>query len=167
MVERDKVLVAVDDSSATWKAIDYIVALVRNKPDLDIHLVHAAAYPPELQEFRGAENVREEETLETQLNQKQERWEREIRSAAAPLFKKARAALEWAGATPEQIHSQTLPLKHSEDLVDEILQSARESGCHTIVVGRNSFPWLKEIFADHLGQEISRKAQDISVRVIE
>jgi nucleotide-binding universal stress UspA family protein len=167
MVEHGKILVALDDSAASWKAVDYVVALVRDEPRLVIHLFHAASYPPELQEFRGAEDAREEEELEKQLKHKQKGWEQDIESAAAPLFKKARAALEWAGAAPEQIQSQTLALKHPEDLVDEILKSAYEFGCGTIVVGRNSFPWLKEIFVDHVGQEISRKAQDISVRIIE
>ena len=167
MAKHGKVLVAIDDSVASWKALDEVAKLVRTQPELDINLFYAASYPPELQEFRGAEGAKEEEKLDTQLKRKQEHWEREAESGAAPLFKKARAILEDAGAAPEQVHAQASALMHREDLIDEIVKAAHESDCATIVVGRNSFPWLKELFVDHLGDEISRKASGISVRVID
>jgi K+-sensing histidine kinase KdpD len=58
-------------------------------------------------------------------------------------------------------------LAHREDLPDEILKAAQQAGCDTIVVGRNSFPWVKEIFADHLGDELEKNSQGISVAVID
>lgn len=167
MGKHDKVLVAIDDSAASWKALDEVADLVRTQPELGINLFHAASYPPALQEFRGAEGAKEEEKLDHQLKRKQEHWEREVERAAAPLFRKARAILERAGAAPEQVHSQASALNHREDLIDEIVKAANESSCGTIVVGRNSFPWLKELVVGHLGDEISRKASGISVRVID
>jgi len=35
------------------------------------------------------------------------------------------------------------------------------------VIGRNSFHWLKELFVDHLSEEISRRAPKLYVKVIE
>jgi nucleotide-binding universal stress UspA family protein len=167
MIKHGKVLVAIDDSAASWKALDEVANLVRTQPELAIQLFHAACYPPDLQEFRGAEGTKEEEKLDNQLKRKQEHWERRVKSDAAPLFKKARAILEGAGAAPERLHAQASALMHREDLIDEIVKAAHESGCNTIVVGRNSFPWLKELLVGHLGDEISRQASGISVRVID
>jgi hypothetical protein len=161
------VLVAVDDSAATWKAVDYVADLARTKHDLWFHLLHAAAYPPSLQESRGAENPREEEHVEKDLERKQQRWAEQVHSAAARLFDKTRVVLTRAGAAPERIQSHIATLAHRDDLVDEILKAAHEFRCSTVVVGRNCFPWFKELFADHLADEISRQASDISVKVIE
>jgi K+-sensing histidine kinase KdpD len=53
-----------------------------------------------------------------------------------------------------------------EDLTDEILRAAREYDCDTIVVGRKSFPWPKELLVDHLGEKINEKSARIAVRII-
>jgi K+-sensing histidine kinase KdpD len=55
---------------------------------------------------------------------------------------------------------------HREDLVDEIIKTARECGCNRIVTGRNAFPWMKELFVGYLGDEISRRANGITVNVV-
>ena len=166
-LENRNILIAVDDSTATWKALDYVADLARIKQDLCIHLLHATVYPPVLQESRGAENPQEEERVEKDLERKQERWEQGIQSAAAPIFDKARAVLKRAGVAPQRIQSHTAALAHREDLIDEILKSARQLGCLTIVVGRNCFPWFKEAFVGHLGDEISQRAAGIAVKIIE
>ena len=73
VLEYGSVLVGVDDSTATWKAVDHVAGLARTKQDFRIHLLHAAAYPPALQESRGAEDAAEEERIEKELEHKQER----------------------------------------------------------------------------------------------
>jgi hypothetical protein len=52
-------------------------------------------------------------------------------------------------------------------LPDDILKAARDFDCRTVVVGRNAFPWLEELLASHLGEEVKRKAQGIFVSVID
>lgn len=83
-----------------------------------------------------------------------------------PLIEQAQFLLQQAGIAPDRIESRVLVLFHREDLVDEIIKTAHERDCDTIVMGRNSYPWLKELFADHLGDEISRRAKGITVTVV-
>ena len=167
MATNSKVLLTLDDSAASWKAAEYIGDLVRTMPELSICLVHAPdPMPPELQEFRGAEDPQREKVLEYQLKEKQNRWEQKARKAAVPLIDKAQFLLQQAGVAPDRIESRVLVLMHREDLVDEIIKTAREFGCDTIVTGRNAFPWMKELFVDHLGDEISRRAKGITVNVV-
>jgi nucleotide-binding universal stress UspA family protein len=164
----NKVLLAVDDSPASWKAVNHVADLVRKQKEVAIHIFHAIdPLPAGLQEFRGAEDPHEEKILENELKQKQEAWRQKAKSAAEPVIKKARLTLEQAGAVPEQISSQNSDLMHREDLPDEILKAARESGCDTIVVGRNSFPWVEELLTDHVGEEIQEKTNRISISVID
>jgi nucleotide-binding universal stress UspA family protein len=166
MATNRKVLLTVDDSAATWKAADYVAELGRTTNELGICLVHAAdPIPPELQEFRGADPQREK-VLEDQLKEKQNRWERDARKAAVSLIEQAQSLLQQAGVGPDRIESRVLVLMHREELVDEIIKTAHERGCDTIITGRNSFPWLKELFVNHLGDEMSRRAKDIRVELI-
>jgi nucleotide-binding universal stress UspA family protein len=166
-VEHENILIAIDDSAATWRAVDYVADLGRTSQRLCVHLFHADFYPPDLQESRGGTTANEEEEVEAQLERKQQRWERRMQGAAAHLFNKARGVLESAGTAPDQIQCHVVLLAHREELTDQILNSAREFGCGTIVIGRNSFHWLKELFVDHLSEEISRRAQKLYVKVIE
>jgi nucleotide-binding universal stress UspA family protein len=163
-----KVLLAVDDSPASWKAVNHLADLVRKQKEVAVHIFHAIdPLPAGLQEFRGAENPDEEKILQAELRRKQEAWRQKAKSAAEPVIKKARLTLEQAGAVPEQITSQNSALIHREDLPEEILKAARETGCDTIFVGRNSFPWVEEFFTEHVGEEIQDKANRISISVID
>lgn len=59
MATNRKVLLTVADSSATWRAADYVAELARTTSHVGICPVHAAdPMPPELQEFRGADPQR-------------------------------------------------------------------------------------------------------------
>ena len=163
-----KILLAVDDSLASRKAANHVADLARRKKQLSIHIFHASdPLPTELQEYRGAENPDDEKTLDAELRQKQNTWEQKAKSAAEPLIKKTRLMLEQAGVAPEHISSQNAVLMHQEDLPDDILKAARDFDCRTVVVGRSAFPWLEELIASHLGEEVKRKAQGIFVSVID
>ena len=146
MATNRKVLLTVADSSATWRAADYVAELASTTSHVGICPVHAAEpMPTELQEFSGADPQREE-VLQEQLKEKQNRWERDARKAAVPLLEQAQSRLQKAGIRSDQIESRVLVLLHREDLVDEIIKTVRERGCDTIVMGRNSYPWLEELF---------------------
>jgi len=164
----DKILLAVDDSLASRKAANYVADLARRKKELSIHIFHASdPLPAELQEFRGAENPDDDKTLDAEFRRKRNSWEQKAKRAAEPLIKKTRLMLEQAGVAPEHISSQNTVLMHHEDLPDDILKAARDFDCRTVVVGRNAFPWLEELLASHLGEEVKRKAQGIFVSVID
>ena len=164
----DKILLAVDDSLASRKATNYVADLARRKRELNIHIFHASdPLPTELQEFRGAKNPDDEKTLDAELRRKRNSWEQKAKRDAEPLIKKTRLMLEQAGIAPEHISSRNTVLMHHEDLPDDILKAARDFDCRTVVVGRNAFPWLEELLASHLGEEVKRKAQGIFVSVID
>jgi nucleotide-binding universal stress UspA family protein len=164
----NKILLAIDDSPASSKAASYVADLAGRKKEFGIHIFHAIdPLPTELQEFRGAENPHDEKILDAELKRKQNSWEQKAKTAAESLITKTRLLLEEAGLPPEHISSQNVVLMHHEDLTDDILKAARDFNCNTVVVGRNAFPWLEELFASHLGDEVERKAEGIFVSVID
>ncbi|HWP58290.1 MAG TPA: universal stress protein [Candidatus Acidoferrales bacterium] len=163
-----RVLVAIDDSQASWKALDYVAARVRGTKNPRIHLFHAVGpVPPGLREFGGAENPQTEEALERNLEERQNRWAQKAIEKAEPLLDRARQRIGAAGIKQEAIYWHLLILRRSQDLVDEILKAAEENHCSQIVVGSSSFPWIKEIFADHIGEELRGKSGKIAVEIVE
>ncbi len=164
----NKILLAVDDSVAGDKAVHHVAGMIHSQKELAVHIFHAIGpVPPALRESRGAEDPREEKVIEQELRQKQDSWREKAKTAAEPAVKKVRLALEGAGAKPEHISCSIPLLIHGEDLPNEMVKAARETGSDRIVLGRNCFPWIKEIFADHLDEEIEKSANGISVSVID
>ena len=164
----ENVLLALDNSDASWHAVEETAAHLRNDPGLRVHLFHAIGpVPTALQEFRGAEDPVQERNLDEALKRKQDAWLEKAQRNAEPLLARARFLLEDAGAQPNQITAETADLKHRDDLAAEILRAARAFGCRRIVVGRNSYSWLGKILSDDLGEQLQKNAGDISVSVVE
>src|ERR1035438_1169115 len=54
-----KLLIVVDESPATRKALQYVAQMAEGRPNVAVCLAHALpSPPPELVEFRGAEKAR-------------------------------------------------------------------------------------------------------------
>jgi K+-sensing histidine kinase KdpD len=51
--------------------------------------------------------------------------------------------------------------------VTNILEGARANQCGTVVVGRQSFSWLQELFQHHIGEELIRRGQGLAIWVVE
>jgi hypothetical protein len=124
-------------------------------------------FSPQLREFRGSEDPHIEEDLDREMDVSSERWRRGAETAAQPVFKMATSILTSAGVPAQAIRCLMPQLVNHEDLIDDILKTAKETQCQTIVVGRSSLPWFKEMFNHHLADELVRKATGVTVWVVE
>ncbi|HEY7168355.1 MAG TPA: universal stress protein [Candidatus Binatia bacterium] len=164
----DDLLIAVDDSEASWHAVEQAASLVRGNPGRRVHAFHAIGpVPASLQEFRGAEDPVEERVLEQELKRKQTAWLEKARAAADLLLAQVHGRLEQLGVLPDQITTETATLMHDDDLPGEILRAAQACGCRKILVGRKSFSWVDELLTDHLGERLQKSAEEISVSIVE
>jgi len=123
--------------------------------------------PPQFTEFRGAENGREEARLERELVEKQELVIVKSEKEAWPTLERAKSILRKAGMSAEAIETEFWVSVNRGDLTHDILEAARLSDCCTIVVGRESFSWLRELFHHHVADELVRKAQGFTLWIVE
>ncbi len=66
----EHLLLVIDESPASVRAVEYTGNLLRRRQGFRIHLLHPLPpLPPELLEFGGAENPRKEQALENELRQ--------------------------------------------------------------------------------------------------
>jgi hypothetical protein len=167
-VEKQKLLVALDEHSISTELVKYIGKIISGKQDLEVCLLHMLPPPPpQLREFRGSEDPQVEEQLDREMDAVCQRWTREAENRARPVFDNAISILTRAGVSGHSIRCISRQLWNHRDLADEILKASEENACQTIVVGRSSFPWFKETFHRHLADTLVRKATGVAIWVVE
>jgi K+-sensing histidine kinase KdpD len=71
------------------------------------------------------------------------------------------------GIPENTITTHVIVLDHKEDLIGEILKTASRNQCGTIIVGQSSFPWFKELFASHTGEELLKQSEGFAICVVQ
>jgi len=168
MIVNKRILFAVDDSEASNQAVTYGAALLSGGKGFGVRLFQVLRpLPPGLLEFPGSENPQEEERLEAEKKAAQARWIEVAEKAAQPVFGKAKAIFRKAKLPTHVVETQLVPSESGQDVVTTILEEARRSQCGTVVVGRKSFSWLQELFRHHVGDELIRRGQGLTIWVVE
>src|SRR5918912_1187811 len=136
------ILVAVDYSEASDRAVSYVAQITGGSKGFQILLFHIPApMPPGLLEFGGAEDPRPERRAEADLRRAQAAWVEQVEKTAQPIFAKAKSILYQAQVPEEVVKTQVFTPPAEQDLDTSILEAARVNGCGTVVVGRESFSW--------------------------
>jgi nucleotide-binding universal stress UspA family protein len=163
-----RILVGIDDSESSIHVLEYVADLARGNGDFVVHAFHAVGpVPLELREFRGAEDPKTEDKLDSQLHRKRQEWIQTAKSQAQPLLENARLQLSAKGIAENAVTTHLIVLDHKEDFIGEILKTASTNQCGTIVVGQSSFPWFKELFASHTGEELLKQSEGFGICVVQ
>jgi nucleotide-binding universal stress UspA family protein len=162
-----QILVAIDDLESANRLIGYVGELAGGHDDFKIHLFHAAGpLPPQLLESAGAEGSAGEQQIEHKQVRQQEHWFDRVREKIASDLASQKSRLLGANVPATQIETHLVLLRQREDLVAEILKAARDNDCGTIVVGHNSYPWIKEQFHTHISEQLVSESPDMAVCVV-
>jgi nucleotide-binding universal stress UspA family protein len=165
MSKKQKMLVAVDDSDASRRALSYVASFLAGCADVSVRLFHVLPHlPPETLEWGGTTDPAKERAF---LAEKKAQFIAEAEKTAQPAVDHARRTLREAGVPEHAIETQFYPSVATADVVDDILDVARQGGFGTVVVGRNSWPRLKEAFRHHICHELIKKGRGVSVWVVE
>jgi nucleotide-binding universal stress UspA family protein len=163
-----RMLVGIEDTDSSTHVLEYVADLTGGSSGFVIHAFHALGpVPLELREFRGAEDPKTEEKLDSLLHRKQEEWIETAKSQAQCLLENARLQLGAKGVPENTVTTQLIVLDHKEDFIGEILKTASKNQCGTIVVGQSSFPWFKELFASHTGEELLKQSEGFAICVVQ
>src|SRR5262249_60220931 len=100
-MEKQKLLVALDEHSISTELVKYLGKIISGKQDLEVCLLHMfPPPPPQLREFRGSEDPKLEEQLDRELVVARQRWTREAEDAARPGLQNAISSLTPAAVPP-------------------------------------------------------------------
>jgi nucleotide-binding universal stress UspA family protein len=168
MLANKNILVAVEDSEASDRAVSYVAQMVEGRREFQIVLFHRPALmPPQLLESGGAENPTRAQRAEAELRATRAAWVEEVTRAAQPIFARAKTRLREAYIAEEAVKTQLAvpPAEHS--LEASILEAARAYDCRTVVVGREAFSWLKELFQAHVADKLIQQADDLTFWIVQ
>ena len=160
-----RILVAVDESENSSRAVQYVGSVLQNRPDTTVTLFHVLKpMPRELLEHGGSENPVTEARLGQQLRKEQDAWIQQEEESDCPLLIQAREMLTGFGFDRNRV---TLKIGHEEDVARNILEEARDGMHDTIVVGRHGTSRIRRLFGGGVTDHILRDAKGFALWVVE
>ena len=166
MPHNKRILLAVDESDASRRAVDYVADMIDGRAGFHIGLVHLES-PPRMLEWGGSENPEIEEKVSAQRGQTYRQLEKKAIAEGKVMLQQFKATLEQKG-----IEVVVLLVRFEEPLdrkriANEILTTAQEQHYGTIVVGRHMFSLLESFFKHHVGEQLVRAGERVAVWVVE
>jgi nucleotide-binding universal stress UspA family protein len=161
-----RILLAADGSEASLGALQYLIDTIAGNPAFHVGLVHLRL-PPRMLEWGGSEDQAVEDKVSAERAEAYQKMEEEALEKGRAMLHKMQQSLVEKG-----IDVNSLVVKFEEPLdpkrvARDILQTASEGDYGTVVVGRHSFTGLKRLFQHHVGEELVRKGQGVTVWVVE
>ncbi len=168
MPNAKNMLIAVDDSEASYRAVTYVGSIVGGREDCRVCLLHALPpLPRELLEFGGSSNPAHEAKEEARIKAEQARWIEAVTQATAPVFTRAKRILQEAHVPAHAVETQIVDTVNTQDLIQDMLETAQTGNFGTVVVGRESLHGFKALFTSHVGDALIRQAHGLTVLVVE
>ena len=166
MKDSKRLLIAVDNSEASHKAVEYASAMIDGRSGYHVSLLHGLPPVPPW-EHGGSENPLLEEVLDTNLQKKRVDWIRREQQSAQALLDKAKDILRRAQVSDDAITTRFAYASNVDVLVTAILAVAEEENCDTIVVGRETFTGLDRMFRHHVADDLIRRGWGYTIWVVE
>ena len=162
-----KLLVIVDATESSRRALRYVGQLAAGSDGPELHLAYIASHlPPELLETGGAELPEREERLGFNLRRQQRGWMAVADKKTWRILRAAEATLQQAGVGASRIHASVSSPLDARTAVDEVLVLARDHRCGTVVVGHRAHSWLRGLGGGDLADQLVRRAKGYAVWVI-
>lgn len=162
-----RLLIAIDDSEATRRAVEY-VATVAPRSLRSVVLFHVLPpLPPALLEHGGVADADAVADLEQEVREAQRLRGEARRRVEQGLFEWTRSRLMASGVPETAILLRTSTAANATAVVGEIISAAHEHKCRTVVVGRESFSRLRELFGKHICDDLLRADDELVVWVVQ
>lgn len=163
-----RMLIVVDESPAAQRAVRYVGKVVGKHRGFHICLAHLSPpLPSELLETGGSENPEKEQRIERQMRNQQKRWTAAAQARVKSSLTRAIAELRRAGLPASAIGTEFSSPTDAAGATAEILDLAKSHKCTTVVIGRQSSSWLREIVHMDLAEQLLRHGKGFTFWVVE
>ena len=160
-----RILIAVDGSEHSARALRYVGTLLRDAHDVQVTLFHVLKpMPRELLEHGGSEDPAVEIRLAKELQQDQANW---VHAESVMEYPILVHALELFGKTGFPLDRVTLKFGQEDDIAHTIIDEARTGGYGTIVVSRHGSNGMKRFFGGGITDQLLRDASGYTLWVVE
>jgi nucleotide-binding universal stress UspA family protein len=157
-----KILVAIDGSKSSLRAIDYAGKHWGGAGQVQVTLLHVLPGVPA--EFWDDGHIlsKEEKADRKKVVKK---WAANQKTGQGALFQKAKAALEKHGLKARQVKARSVP--EDPDVADAILGETEAGGYDTLVLGRRGRSAVARFVMGSVASKVVNHAQKVAVVVVE
>jgi len=152
-----KILIALDNSPDSWRAVEYSAGILPCLPDSEVHLLSLTpAIPPGSRQFDQSSpppEVHGDEDYQQEL----QKLRGALQAAADLLVRNGMPAVRILQSI------QPVHISLGQDIVDV----AEKRGCDTIVVGRRGLSLVRKLLLGSVSSEVVQKAAGLTVWVVE
>lgn len=161
-----KILVAVDGSDASERALEYAAKKARDLKDAQLTIFNVGEPIPinvmEYDKLPGKGSW--EERLEKHREEVDE-FERDEAKASAEMFRYLKHRAEQLGLRPEQVSTKFAA--DVQNIPTEIIMEAEKGGYDAICLGKQGRSAVKEFFIGSVSERVVRHAKSCAVWVVE
>lgn len=157
-----KMLIAIADSKGAAKAVEYVGNQFGGTSDLQITLVHVLPNLPAI--FWDEGHILNDQ----EKNDRQkviDNWTEKQKQKIEPVLRAAAENLTAKGIKTGQITTRFI--SDSTDAADSILETARDGGYHTIVVGRRGITEGRHLMLGSVTSKLINLGTGIAICVVE
>jgi nucleotide-binding universal stress UspA family protein len=157
-----KILIALDDSEAAWRGVEYVARAFGKRAGVEVTLFHVlAGLPASLWEEGHILTDEEKRTRKNLIVT----WERAKEKKWEDLVERAKGRLEKAGISSAGVRKEFEP--DYSNVAQEIIHEARTGGYSTVVLGRRGLGPIKSFLVGSVTNKVLHHAQGFAVTVVE
>jgi nucleotide-binding universal stress UspA family protein len=166
MSSNSRILIAVDKSDASHKAVNYVADIASGNAGLRVGLLHLEL-PPRMLEWGGSEDPKVEARVSTERAKAYHEMETNVMERSESLLHRLDPILAEKGidVTAELVQFEE-PLD-ADTITNHLLECAREQDYGTVVIGRHAFVGLRRMFQSDVAEQLLDKAKGLTVWIVE
>lgn len=146
-----KILIALDESENSLRAINYVGELLRGMTDFRIFLLHIVLLPQDDYFFSEDEKAR---------------WIKEKKDLGEDILHKSHKVLTDFGFKEDSIE-EILIVEPCSSIGESILQKQQEINCSTVVIGRRGISKKEEFIFGSTSNKILHTPKNCTVWIVE
>ncbi|HXV19856.1 MAG TPA: universal stress protein [Desulfuromonadales bacterium] len=161
-----KILVAVDGSGASERALEYAAKMARDLGDAQLTIFHVGEpIPVNVMEYDKLPGKGEWDEKLEKHRKDVEKYEKKEAQADAEMFRYLKHRAEQQGLKPEQVDTRFSA--DVQNIPTEIILAAEKGGYEAICLGRQGRSSVKEFFIGSVSERVVRHARGCAVWVVE
>lgn len=157
-----KLLIAVDGSESSLRAVDYVGRQFAGIEDFRVTLFHVLPYVPTSFWDDGHVLTAGERQARQEVVDK---WKRNQQLKLDPIFRSAKEVLIKKGIREAQIDTKSV--SDSADVAETILEEVSDGGYQTLVIGRRGLSPAKRLLMGSVTSEIINRGAGTAICVVE
>jgi nucleotide-binding universal stress UspA family protein len=165
MPHSKRVLIAVDESDASRRAVTYAAEVLGGGHGFQVSLLHLEL-PPRMLEWGGSENPEVEDQISVERGEAYRQMENQAIAEGKTMLHRSQAILAEQGIEGVALLVQFDEPLDGKTIAQHVLKTARDHDCGTVVVGRHLTSFWEGLFHHPVEEQLVRTDGGMTIWVV-